>query len=136
MAFLLAETIVSTLVIHPHYLAYFNFVSGGPSRGSEHLIDNNLDWGQDLVGLKKWAEAHAPGEPIGLAYFGQINPSIFLLRAHQGVRERPLDWYLPPSRSQGSMRGPTAQTSSAESAANWTVCGECISGQRPPLARL
>ena len=42
------------LSIHPHYLAYFNAVSGGPDRGAEHLIDSNLDWGQDLVNLRRW----------------------------------------------------------------------------------
>src|SRR5262249_39556935 len=45
----LVATGAATLLIHPHYLAYFNWVSGGPGRGSEHLIDSNLDWGQDLV---------------------------------------------------------------------------------------
>ena len=93
---LLAMTAASTLWIHPSYLAYFNLVSGGPAHGSEHLIDSNLDWGQDLVTLKRWVEKHAPGERIGLAYFGQINPDIFLLRSKQGGRERPLNWYLPP----------------------------------------
>ena len=42
--------------------------------GSEHLIDSSLDWGQDLVNLRRWAQEHAPREKIGLAYFGQINP--------------------------------------------------------------
>ncbi|MDR3639169.1 MAG: glycosyltransferase family 39 protein [Isosphaeraceae bacterium] len=92
----LAATTVATLSIHPSYLAYFNLISGGPAHGSEHLIDSNLDWGQDLVNLKQWVDANAPNEPIGLAYFGQINPDIFLLRSHQGNREPPLNWYLPP----------------------------------------
>ena len=54
------------------------------------LIDSNLDWGQDLVGLQKWWKEKIPGQPIGLAYFGQINPSIFKLRGE------PFDWFLPP----------------------------------------
>jgi len=92
----LAGTAASTLWIHPSYLAYFNLISGGPAHGSEHLIDSNLDWGQDLVNLKRWVDASAPDEPIGLAYFGQINPDIFLIRSQQGHRERPLNWYMPP----------------------------------------
>ena len=51
---LTALTVAATASIHPHYLAYFNAVSGGPDRGAEHLIDSNLDWGQDLVGLRRW----------------------------------------------------------------------------------
>ena len=62
--------------IHPDYLAYFNWASGGPDRGSEHLIDSNLDWGQDLVKLDRWLRANRPGRKVGLAYFGQINPSL------------------------------------------------------------
>jgi hypothetical protein len=88
----LAATMVATLAIGPHYLAYFNLVSGGPARGSEHLIDSNLDWGQDLLGMRRWLARHAPGERVGLAYFGQINPSIFALRG-----DTAFDWFLPPA---------------------------------------
>ncbi|WP_435016567.1 ArnT family glycosyltransferase [Tundrisphaera sp. TA3] len=84
-------TAAATASIHPHYLAYFNQVSGGPGRGSEHLIDSNLDWGQDLVKLNRWLKANHPGERVGLAYFGQINPSVFR------VRGEGLDWFLPPT---------------------------------------
>jgi 4-amino-4-deoxy-L-arabinose transferase-like glycosyltransferase len=87
----LVATLMSTAAIHPHYLAYFNAASGGPARGSEHLIDSNLDWGQDLVGLRRWRALHAPGERVGLAYFGQINPSIFEARPGEAF-----DWFLPP----------------------------------------
>ncbi|HVT61454.1 MAG TPA: glycosyltransferase family 39 protein [Thermoanaerobaculia bacterium] len=37
----------SSLSIHPHYLAYFNELAGGPANGWRWLIDSNLDWGQD-----------------------------------------------------------------------------------------
>ena len=93
----LLATVAATAGIHPHYLAYFNVVSGGPEHGSEHLIDSNLDWGQDLVNLRRWIEKNAPEERIGVAYFGQINPSIFAMR-NEGF-----DWFLPPPRP-GTMR--------------------------------
>jgi hypothetical protein len=86
-------TIAAALTIAPHYLAYFNWASGGPANGSAHLIDSNLDWGQDLVGLRRWMAANAPNERIGLAYFGQINPNIFRLRNEGGFA-----WFLPPPR--------------------------------------
>jgi hypothetical protein len=88
----LGATIVATLTISPHYLAYFNWVSGGPAHGSEHLIDSNLDWGQDLVGLRRWLARNAPGERVGLAYFGQIDPTIFAWRG-----DTAFDWFLPPA---------------------------------------
>jgi hypothetical protein len=88
----LAATALATFLVHPHYLAYFNWASGGPAQGSKHLIDSNLDWGQDLVNLRDWVATHAPGERIGLAYFGQVTPVIF------GLRNEPFDWFLPPGR--------------------------------------
>ena len=81
-------------LIHPHYLAYFNWVSGGPDRVPPRLIDSNLDWGQDLIALQQWCKKTIPGQPIGLAYFGLINPSIFKLRGES------LDWFLPPVRPE------------------------------------
>ncbi len=86
----LGLTIAASMWIAPHYLAYFNWASGGPDRVPARMIDSNLDWGQDLVGLQKWWRENIPGERIGLAYFGQINPSIFEMRGE------PFRWFLPP----------------------------------------
>jgi 4-amino-4-deoxy-L-arabinose transferase-like glycosyltransferase len=86
----MGSTIAAAAMIHPHYLAYFNWMSGGPDRVPPRLIDSNLDWGQDLVALQRWWKDTIPGEPLGLAYFGQINPSIFAARGD------PFSWFLPP----------------------------------------
>jgi len=88
-----AATVASSLLIHPHYLAYFNTVSGGPDRVPPRLIDSNLDWGQDLVSLREWCRANIPSERIGLAYFGQINPNLF------AVRGEGFNWFLPPIKA-------------------------------------
>ncbi len=88
----LVLTVAATVTIHPHYLAYFNWASGGPDRVPARLIDSNIDWGQDLIGLERWWKETIPGEPIGLAYFGQINPSIFAMRGE------PFRWFLAPTR--------------------------------------
>ncbi len=40
--------------ICPHQLAYFNELSGGPGQGYRHLVHSNLDWGQDLLLVRKW----------------------------------------------------------------------------------
>ena len=45
---------VSVLLYHPYYLAYFNQLAGGPSGGYRVLVDSNLDWGQDLPGLVRY----------------------------------------------------------------------------------
>ncbi len=88
----LALTVAASAWIAPSYLAYLNWASGGPDREPARLIDSNLDWGQDLVALQRWWKANIPDEEIGLAYFGQINPSIFELRGE------PFRWSLPPGR--------------------------------------
>jgi len=38
---------VGSIIIHPHYLAYFNEFIGGPKNGYKYLADSNIDWGQD-----------------------------------------------------------------------------------------
>ena len=62
-------------VVFPHYLGYFNELAGGPRNGHRILVDSNIDWGQDLPGLRQWMDAHMPpGEPINLCYFGMADP--------------------------------------------------------------
>ena len=62
------------LLVHPHYLAFFNLLAGGPSGGHRHLVDSNLDWGQDLKRLAAYAREHGETE-IKLAYFGSADPT-------------------------------------------------------------
>jgi 4-amino-4-deoxy-L-arabinose transferase-like glycosyltransferase len=64
----------SSLVVYPHSMSYFNEAAGGPLRGSEHLLDSNSDWGQDLLYLKKWYDANPDARPLGLVYFGAVDP--------------------------------------------------------------
>ncbi|MCK5707420.1 MAG: glycosyltransferase family 39 protein [Candidatus Aureabacteria bacterium] len=64
----------SAFSIYPHYLAYFNEIIGGPNRGSEYLIDSNLDWGQDLRGVKVYMDKNKI-DWIYLIYFGNDDPA-------------------------------------------------------------
>lgn len=84
--------------IHPHYLAYFNPIAGGPAQGYRHLVDSSLDWGQDLPGLAKWLAVHRqPGEPVYVSYFGTDEPARFVPDAVLMPRlpgfDRPRPWY-------------------------------------------
>jgi len=76
MAALLIGYLIPTIYIFPNYLSYFNLASGGPSNGHQWLIDSNLDWGQDLPGLKEYMERKGI-EKIKLGYFGRIDPRIY-----------------------------------------------------------
>ncbi|MCM8808180.1 MAG: glycosyltransferase family 39 protein, partial [Candidatus Omnitrophica bacterium] len=65
-----------SLKIHPHYIAYFNYFAGGPKNGWRHLIDSNIDWGQDLKELKRYLEKEGNPE-LMLNYFGVIFPETY-----------------------------------------------------------
>lgn len=62
--------------IYPHQLAYFNGFVGGPDKGHRYLIDSNIDWGQDLVGLKSYMDEKGI-EKIKLGYFGYTDPRYY-----------------------------------------------------------
>jgi hypothetical protein len=84
---------VSSLKIYPDYLTFFNELAGGPSNGHKILVDSNLDWGQDLKGLKGWMDEQGINK-IQFAYFGTIDP------AHYGINAIPL-----PGSMKFSWRG-------------------------------
>jgi hypothetical protein len=75
----LACAATSSLWAYPHSLAYFNELVGGPKKGHNHLLDSNIDWGQDLLFLKDWLDDHHAVDLNGFAYSldGQVDPSDF-----------------------------------------------------------
>jgi hypothetical protein len=68
--------IVEFAVVCPHYLAFFNQSIGGPRQGQQYLLDSNIDWGQDLKGLKRWMDRHDVHH-ISLSYFGTADPAYY-----------------------------------------------------------
>ncbi len=76
---LLVWQIAGTLRIYPYYLTYFNEMTGGPDRGRYILSDSNVDWGQDLVGLKSYVEQNGL-DRIKLSYFGIAHPTAYGLQ--------------------------------------------------------
>ena len=81
----------ASLSVAPRYLQYFNEAAGGPSRGHRLLIDSNLDWGQDLLRLGDFMEAHGIGT-IQLAYFGRVEPRVYGIAWEPLDRERSHGW--------------------------------------------
>ena len=70
----LAMFAASSVSVFPHNLSYFNEVAGGPENGHRHLIHSNVDWGQDLIYLKKWVDQHQEARPLFVASFNSFNP--------------------------------------------------------------
>jgi len=69
-----------TLRAHPHHLAYFNEIGGGPANGWRLLVDSNLDWGQDLGRLARWSRENGVAR-LKLSYFGSADPAYYGLDA-------------------------------------------------------
>ncbi len=96
--------LISVLLIHPHYISYFNLAMGGPENGYRILVDSNLDWGQDLLRLKHWMGRNEVRE-VNLAWFGSADPNYYDI----GYRPLPglgraeffqLWWDVPFNQSQ------------------------------------
>lgn len=68
-----------TTLNHPHHLAYFNELAGGPSQGYKFLSDSNVDWGQDLKRLKRYMEEQRLPS-VKLSYFGTAPPEAYGIR--------------------------------------------------------
>jgi hypothetical protein len=72
LAVLVLVLAVESVAVYPHYLAFFNGFAGGPENGARYLVDSNLDWGQDLVNLKKYLAAHDI-KRLCICYFGRAS---------------------------------------------------------------
>jgi hypothetical protein len=82
---------VSVLRIVPHHLAYFNELIGGPAEGYRYLGDSNIDWGQDLIGLKAYLEReNVP--MLYLSYFGTALPEGYGIRYQEAPACSPVTW--------------------------------------------
>src|ERR1700675_31595 len=66
----LASLAISSVLAHPDYLAYFNFLAS--DRPQRIAVDSDLDWGPDLAPLSKWLRARG-GQDVALSYFGTVD---------------------------------------------------------------
>ena len=68
--------------IHPHYLAFFNPLIGGPTQAHRALVESNYDWGQALPSLAE--ELERRGNPsVWLAYFGSESPERYGIQSRR-----------------------------------------------------
>ncbi len=104
-------TVVSSLSVYPHSLSYFNELVGGPKGGHWHLGNSNIDWGQDLLYLKKWLDAHPEAShsaagPIGVSYDNILDPSVVGIEYRKPpVGPTAIEQDLPPPEQQGPLPG-------------------------------
>ena len=105
------------------FVSTFNLLAGGPRNGYNILIDSNVDWGQDLLRLKRWMDENEVAS-VKLSYFGSADPQAL------GITYEPLPgdplhrdlWWLcrltVPIQSRAYM--PSA----------YTICRKCHCGQK------
>jgi hypothetical protein len=84
-----------SIVVAPYFLSYFNPMGGGVWGGYRYVTDSNYDWGQDLLRLKQWADAHPEARKIAVDYFGGGD-----VRYYLGDRAEvwPVDYGNPATR--------------------------------------
>lgn len=59
-------------------------ITAGPRSGPRHLLNSNIDWGQDLLFLKDWLNEHPEVKLDGLAYYGSYSTTLV------GIPETPM----------------------------------------------
>jgi hypothetical protein len=79
---------------YPSYIAYFNQLIGSHRNADRFLIDSNLDWGQDLRRLDRWAGQNGVKE-LAVHYFGGGDVEYEIRSARPIVRYGPGPDLLP-----------------------------------------
>ncbi len=73
---LIAYTAISTVINFPSYISYFNELTPKDARYTR-MIDSSLDWGQDMLRLKKYLEDNRITD-VKVDYFGGSSVNYYL----------------------------------------------------------
>ncbi len=57
-------SVLSSLSVYPHSMAYCNEAAGGAANGHYHLLWCSYDWGQDLYFFRDWVAANPQATPL------------------------------------------------------------------------
>lgn len=68
---------LSTLVVSPYFIPYFNELIGGPANADKYFSDSSVDWGQDLKRLKNYVADHPEITKVAIDYFGGGSPEYY-----------------------------------------------------------
>ncbi len=69
VAVALASAVALSASVYPYGIAYFNPWAGSPKNRLQYLADSNVDWGQSLSEVGRYARKHRI-DRVHLAYFG------------------------------------------------------------------
>jgi hypothetical protein len=121
ISILLFWSIFSSLWVYPHSISYFNelaailptpnephspqepegtpfivsLLNAGSRNGGRHLLDSNIDWGQDICYLEKWCLQHPEVTKINTAIYGSYPLEQTKIPSHGILTENNLQpgWY-------------------------------------------
>ena len=68
------SVVVESLLVYPNSISFFNAVAGGPEHGWQHLLGSSLDWGQDVLGLRRWQERQPQQPSLKMALASYVEP--------------------------------------------------------------
>ncbi len=99
-------TLGVSLAAHPHYLAYFNRLAGGPDNAWRIVVDSNIDWGQDLHGLARYMDEegydYVNANWLGTAPLEAYGINGRTVLGWPAAKEDPLyDWFYPARPAPG-----------------------------------
>ena len=101
--------IVGTIWQYPHFISYANELVGPRDKRYEVLADSNLDWGQALPDVMRWAKREGIGT-MQFSYFGRDDESEYRFEDICAIREMVLD-------------GKSTKVVTLISVSNWYYCG-------------
>ena len=140
---LLGWSVASSLACYPHSLSYFNELAGGPKGGAAHLLGSDLDWGQDLLYLKRWLDDHPGAKPLYLSYTDFFDAKHLGIkgvdafeqcRSAGGTSPRLLPgWY---AIGVNDLRWWGHLSEASEDSHGWPQCALYELGKRAPVARI
>jgi hypothetical protein len=88
---LLLLLLTESIFAHPFYVGHFNLLAGkSPER---ILADSDLDWGQDLLHLRRYLEEHNLSN-VEIAYFGTAPVDEIIPERHRRPRSDAKEKYL------------------------------------------
>jgi 4-amino-4-deoxy-L-arabinose transferase-like glycosyltransferase len=82
-AALIVAHITSSLAAFPNFIPYANEAWGGQRNVHNLLSDANVDWGQQLLQVRRWQDKH-PTEECWFAYFArpEVDPATYGIHCH------------------------------------------------------
>jgi hypothetical protein len=120
VALFIVIAFVETLRVHPNYLSFTNGLRKEPYRA---ITDSNLDWGQGLKSIRRWAARQK--RPVSLAFFGCETPHT-------------LEHYLGDTKVKVVLRPSYTRKTQGDlpTAGLFIVSPTCLAGSYDPLHRL